>query len=171
IPRRAMTRAGRPIVSRPSKTTEPARLPMMPMIDFSVVVLPAPLRPRRVTTSPGFTSKRMPCSTWLSPYQASRSRTARRGAAVEAAAVRARAASAMAAGSDIGLDHLRVLRHAGVLALRQHAAAGEHRDPVRQGGDDREIVLDHQDGSVRRNAADQLRDALDILVAHAGHGL
>jgi hypothetical protein len=32
-------------------------------------------------------------------------------------------------------------------------------------------VLDHQDGSVRRNAADQLRDALDILAAHAGHGL
>ena len=27
---------------------------MMPMTDFSVVVLPAPLRPSRVTTSPAF---------------------------------------------------------------------------------------------------------------------
>jgi hypothetical protein len=42
-----------PIVSTPSKVIEPRRLAMMPMIDFSVVVLPAPLRPSRVTTSPG----------------------------------------------------------------------------------------------------------------------
>ena len=39
------------------------------MIAFSVVVLPAPLRPSRVTTSPRRTSKLTPCSTWLSPYQ------------------------------------------------------------------------------------------------------
>ena len=42
------------------KRIEPVRLPMMPMIDFSVVVLPAPLRPSSVTTSPAFTLKLMP---------------------------------------------------------------------------------------------------------------
>ena len=50
----------RPIVSRPAKATEPLRLPTMPMIAFSVVVLPAPLRPSSVTTSPGRTSKSTP---------------------------------------------------------------------------------------------------------------
>ena len=55
--------------------TEPVRLPMMPMIDFSVVVLPAPLRPSSVTTSPAFTSKLIPCRMWDSPYHASRLRT------------------------------------------------------------------------------------------------
>jgi hypothetical protein len=33
---------------------------MIPIIDFSVLVLPAPLRPSKVTTSPAFTSKLMP---------------------------------------------------------------------------------------------------------------
>ena len=42
------------------KRTEPVRLPMMPITDFSVVVLPAPLRPSSVTTSPALTLKFMP---------------------------------------------------------------------------------------------------------------
>ena len=56
-PARAMRSSDRPISSRPSKRTEPVRWPTMPMIDFSVVVLPAPLRPSSVTTSPARTSK------------------------------------------------------------------------------------------------------------------
>jgi hypothetical protein len=48
------------MISWPSKLTEPVRLPMMPMIDFSVEVLPAPLRPSKVTTSPAFTLKLTP---------------------------------------------------------------------------------------------------------------
>ena len=48
----------------------------IPMIDFSVVVLPAPLRPSSVTTSPAVTSNVTPCSTCDSPYQAFSSRTA-----------------------------------------------------------------------------------------------
>src|SRR5262245_64612667 len=41
-----------------------------PIMDFNVVVLPAPLRPSNVTTSPSCTWKSTPCRTWLSPYQA-----------------------------------------------------------------------------------------------------
>ena len=52
MPARAISLDGEPISSRPSKRTEPVRWPTMPMIDFSVVVLPAPLRPSSVTTSP-----------------------------------------------------------------------------------------------------------------------
>src|SRR5215207_4618648 len=127
-----MTRAGRLMVSTPSKTIEPFRLDRMPMIDFRVVVLPAPLRPSRVTTSPAATSKLIPCRTWDSPYQVSRFRTASSAAATAAVAGMlrcARAASGMHA-SDIGLDDARILRHGGVIAFGENAAAGEHGDPV-----------------------------------------
>src|SRR5687767_2318557 len=153
------------MVSTPSNRTEPLRLPRMPMIDFSVVVLPAPLRPSRVTTSPGRTSKLMPCSTWDSPYQVSSPCTASSGALSVAGATRA--ASAMAH-PDIGFDHARILRHGGVIPFGEHAAARQHGDAVGQRGDHREIVLDHQDGAVLGEAPDQRRDPVDVLVRHAG---
>jgi hypothetical protein len=59
-PSRAILSEALLISSWPLKRTEPVRLPMTPMIDFSVVVLPAPLRPSSVTTSPAFTLKLMP---------------------------------------------------------------------------------------------------------------
>ena len=48
-PRRAILSDDSLISSAPSNATEPVRLPMMPMIDLSVDVLPAPLRPSSVT--------------------------------------------------------------------------------------------------------------------------
>src|SRR3954469_684478 len=102
----------------------------MPMMDFIVVVLPAPLRPSSVTTSPGNTSKLIPCRTWDSPYQAWRSRTARRGA-VPAGGRGATAAALLAmTHSDVSLDDAGVLRHGGVVALRQDLPARQNRDPV-----------------------------------------
>ena len=47
-------------VSVPSNVILPSRRGTMPMIDRSVVVLPAPLRPSSVTTSPAATSKATP---------------------------------------------------------------------------------------------------------------
>src|ERR1700739_2092362 len=58
--------------SLPLKTTDPLVLSSRPMMDFNVVVLPAPLRPIRQTISPLATSMLMSCSTWLEPYQALR---------------------------------------------------------------------------------------------------
>src|ERR1044071_5617 len=98
----------------------------MPMIDFMVVVLPAPLRPSSVTTSPSRTSKVAPCSTWDSPYQACSPSTASRGAVP---------ASGMA-GSQIGFAHLRVGGDRLVVALGQHAATGQHGDAIGQVGHD-----------------------------------
>jgi hypothetical protein len=49
------------------KRIEPDAGFTMPMIELIVVVLPMPLRPISVTTSPGFTSKLIPNSAWLVP--------------------------------------------------------------------------------------------------------
>src|SRR5690242_19230203 len=122
MPSRAMARDDMRIVSTPSKTIEPLRFARMPMIDFRVVVLPAPLRPSSVTTSPGATSKVMPCSTCDSPYQVSSPLTASIGAAAPAGAGRVASAASAMADPDIGLDHPRILRDGGVFALGQHLA-------------------------------------------------
>src|SRR5205807_278463 len=66
---------GRRIVSAPPKVIEPSRCPTIPMIDLSVVVLPAPLRPKSVTTSPLATLNAAPWRICDSPYHALRSRT------------------------------------------------------------------------------------------------
>src|SRR5450755_2289783 len=105
------------MVSLPSSFTEPLRWLTMPMIDFSVVVLPAPLRPSRVTTSPCATSKLTPCRICDSPYHDCRSRTLSIAPDEAASGMR---------DSQVRLDHVRVLRDRGVVALRQHLSAREH---------------------------------------------
>ncbi len=62
------------------------------------------------------------------------------------------------------------LRHGGVVAFRQDAAAGQHGDAVAQAFHDRQIVLHHQDGAAGADAADQRHDAVHVLVRHAGRG-
>ena len=59
-PMRAIWSEDARMISWSLKRTEPVRLPIIPITDFSVVVLPAPLRPSSVTTSPAFTLKLMP---------------------------------------------------------------------------------------------------------------
>src|ERR1700730_7325142 len=159
MPARAITLDASLVSSRSSKRTEPVRFSTMPMIALSVVVLPTPLRPSSVTTSPACTSKVTPWSTWDSPYQASRLLTAR-----------SECPSAMA-DPEIGFAHRGILRHRLVVALGQHVAAGQHGDAVAQIGDDAEIVLDHQHGALVGQRPDQRADAGDVVVAHAGHRL
>src|SRR5215472_169003 len=133
----------------------------MPMIDFSVVVLPAPLRPSSVTTSPTKTSKLAPWSTWDSPYQACSPSTASSGAVL----------GLSMAGSEIGLAHAGMGRDGVIVALGHHATAREHSNAVGQVGDHAEIVLDHQHRAVGRDPLDERGHAVDVLVPHAGHGL
>src|SRR5207302_6092934 len=71
-PMRAIRSDDARMISSLLKRIEPVRLPMIPITDFNVVVLPAPLRPSKVTTSPAFTLKLTPWRMWDSPYQASR---------------------------------------------------------------------------------------------------
>src|ERR1700740_1671122 len=98
----------------------------MPMIDFSVVVLPAPFRPSNVTTSPSRTSRSTPCRICDSLYQACRSLTLSTVLSAAAGAM-AKAASAMPH-PEIGLLHLFVLRHLAIFALGQHTPARQHGD-------------------------------------------
>src|SRR5437588_9883487 len=127
----------------------------MPMIDLSVVVLPAPLRPSSVTTSPARTLKFAPCRMWDSPYQAFRPSAASSGVPE----------TSSMAGPHIRLPHFGIVRDRCVIALGEHAPAREHRDAMGKVGDDAEIVLDHQHRAVCRNRFDQGGDALDVLMA------
>src|SRR5438093_11039836 len=111
-----MASDGLATVSRSSKRTEPERLPTMPMTDFSVVVLPAPLRPSSVTSSPRPISKLTPCRMCDSPYQACRPSTFNSGSGM--------------ARPDVSFDDQRVLRHRGIRPLGQHLAARQHGDGV-----------------------------------------
>src|SRR5512139_906564 len=130
MPRRAISSDGWPTVSLPSNVTEPARFSTMPITDFKVVVLPAPLRPNNVTSSPRPISKPTPCRMCDSPYQACRPSTLSRVSTM--------------AGPDIGFDDGGILRHLGVGPLSQHLAARQHGDGVGQVGDHGHVVLDHQ---------------------------
>src|SRR5215831_5054979 len=173
IPIRAIRSDELRIISASPKRIEPLRLPMMPMIDFKVVVLPAPLRPSRVTTSPEWTLKLTPCRMWDSPYQASRFwtfSTWRASAAVDLAGASAILTSGMTS-SQIGFLDALVLGEIGVIALREHLSAGQHGDDVGEIGDHAQIMLDHQDGVFRRDALDQRGDLVDVLMPHAGHRL
>src|SRR5690606_24575520 len=118
------------------------------MIPNKVDVLPAPLRPKRVTTSPVFTSKSMPCSTWLSPYHPCNPATRSSGPLFPVLVITR---------SDIGLDHFGRFGHRLIIALGQNLATCEDRDPVRQVSNDRQIVLDHKDCAVLRHTPDQIR--------------
>src|ERR1051325_8793987 len=158
-------------MSWPSKRIDPVRFPMMPITDFSVVVLPAPLRPSSVTTSPAFTLKLTPCRMWDSPYHASRFSTASTGLPAAAAIGRSAIVTSGMPGSQIGFLDALVFCQLGIMAFRQHVTPRQHRDDVGEIGDHTQIVLDHQDGVFRRDALDQRGDLVDVFVAHAGHRL
>src|SRR5436305_14361926 len=110
------------MVSAPSIFTEPVRRGTIPMIDFMVVVLPAPLRPTSVTSSPLRTSRSTPCSTWDSPYHAC-------SLATESSASRM-------LGAQVRRDHGRMLRARLVGAFGKHLASP-------QNGDSRGAPRDH----------------------------
>src|SRR5882724_8121416 len=154
-PSRAMRSEESAIVSEPSNLTEPLRRGTIPMIDFSVVVLPAPLRPSSVTTSPRGTSNSTPWRMCDSPYHAFRPRTESRGA------------SAML-GSQVGLDHFGMRGHRAIVALGDDLAAREHGYAIGEVRHHAQVVLHHEHRAVDGNALDKRRDALDVRVRHAG---
>src|SRR5271169_5125262 len=137
MPSRAIRFEGSPVSSVPRKTIEPRRCGTIPMIARKVVVLPAPLRPSRVTTSPSATAKLIPCRMCDSPYQACSSSTRSNS--------RAEGDASGMTGPEIGLDDLGIVRHGGVIAFGQDATAGQHRDHVREIGNHGQIVLDRSE--------------------------
>src|SRR5689334_9078601 len=142
------------MMSSPLRRIAPVLLRTMPMMARKVVVLPAPLRPMRVRSSPSRTSKVMPCRALDSAYQACRLSTARRGAP-----------SRLIDASHIGRHDVGVRGHFGIGAFREHFAVLQNGDAIAQGGDDRQVVLDDEDRASFGGAPDERRDRLDILVS------
>ena len=64
---RTISCAGLCVMSSPWKRIVPARGWLRPLIERSVVDLPAPFEPISVTISPSFTSSEMPLSAWIVP--------------------------------------------------------------------------------------------------------
>ena len=119
------------------------------MIARSVVVLPAPLRPSSGDDLALARRRRsMPCRMWTSPYQPCRSLTSSSSRSAMASPrpypYRLRSPAGSFDTSRIG-------------AFGEHLAARQHRDAVGEVGDDRQVVLDHQDGAVAGDAPDQRR--------------
>src|ERR1700684_3658543 len=126
----------------------------MPITAFRVVVLPAPLRPSKVATSPSATLKLMPCSTCDSPYHASRSRTSSR--------VRLAAIASGMTGSKIGLAHFDVLRDLAIGAFGENLTTRQHGDHVGEVGDHRQVRLANQHGGRLGNRAQRNGDGAEF---------
>ena len=67
MPARATRYGAQPVISVPAKRTRPPLGGTRPMIAFSVVLRPEPLRPSRAATSPSATSRSMPWRAMLLP--------------------------------------------------------------------------------------------------------
>jgi hypothetical protein len=67
MPRRKMRSGAAPPIVSPSNAMRPAEGLSHPMMVLSVVVLPAPLRPKMLTTSPASTASVRPCNTGAEP--------------------------------------------------------------------------------------------------------
>ena len=77
----------------------------------------------------------------------------------------------MAAGAEVGLDHLLVLLHLGGRALGDLLAVVEHGEPVAQAHHQLHVVLDQQDGAaVLADLVDQLAQHQLLARVHAGGG-
>src|SRR6476661_157856 len=192
MPARARASAERLARSAPSKVMAPSICRCSPMTERSSVVLPAPLRPTSVTTSPGATSTDTSVSTRASPYHAERPDTSsmrgRPSAAMDFADSVAAAADlavvpvvvplvvsvlvlSLMGGSEVCRDDALVSADLLVGTLREHLPRLEHGHLVGQRPDDVHVVVDEHDGASDGQLLDEGDRAVDVLDAHAGGGL
>src|SRR4051812_18362728 len=133
MPSLTISCAGSFLMSVPANVTLPARGAMMPLIVRSVVVLPAPFDPIRVTISPSRTSIEMPLSASMRPYDVRRFSIRSRGSPAARGArsvIASRLARGGSAGAEVGLDHGRVALDLDRDALGDLLAVIEHRDAL-----------------------------------------
>src|SRR5437764_11676685 len=145
---------GRPCSGLPSNTIVPPLGRTMPMSDRTVVVLPMPLRPSKVTASPGRTPNETPNSTWLCPYAVTSASTSsitprpprrdRRAALRDCADLLGRAG-----GDDAPVD--------------------QHRDAVGEGEHGVHVVLDENERLAALEEGEQRDHALSLLHPHSRH--
>src|SRR5262249_53031540 len=158
-PSLAMRNEVSPRSCRPSNMTLPPRGAVMPMIERMVVVLPMPLRPSSVTTSPRRTSRSTPNSTWLWPYLVSSPSTVSTDV------------SRVILFAEIGHAHAGVISNLVGGSGRDDAAADQHRDAVGEREHRVHVVLDQEDRVLPLYAFQQLRHRARFLDAQTRHRL
>src|SRR3954469_11320525 len=109
---------------RPAKRTSPESGRTSPMIAFSVVVLPAPLRPRSTATSPARSSRSTSKRIRARPYPAL-----------------SRLSSSVA---KVDLPHAGIGANLGGRAARDQLARVQHDDAAGEAEDDLHVVLGEQ---------------------------
>src|SRR5690349_20765731 len=127
--------------SEPPHETVPSTCRCRPSTDRSSVVLPAPLRPTRITTSPGSTLRSTSLSTFASPYQAESPATCR-----TCWEPWATWSDLLFSGlSEVGGDDLLVVADLVVGALGEDLTGLQHGHGVGQRADDVHVVVDEHD--------------------------
>src|SRR5215472_6431296 len=119
----------------PSNVTAPPVGGSRPMTARIVVVLPMPLRPISVTTSPAPTVKLTSNSTCAGPYPACRCATESRPVIRSFHLV-----------AEVRRCHLRIGAHLLRRAAREQAAVDEHRDAISEREHRGHVVLDQHHG-------------------------
>src|ERR1700733_14929275 len=128
--------------SLPLNVADPRVLSIRPMIDFRVVVLPAPLRPIRQTISPFATSILMSWMAWLAPYQAFR-------------LLICNIRSVLPLAQIDPLDRL-VLANFRGCAFREQLAVMQHQDTIADAEHQLHLVFDQDDRPLGGELDDQI---------------
>src|SRR6478609_7218690 len=130
------------VMSWPSKTMDPWDSGLIPEIARMVVVLPAPLAPIRVTSSPSSTDNEMPCSASIRPYATFMSLISSRG---------------IVGHPQVGGDNRGVVADLGRQTFGDLLAELQYHDPVGHPHHQPHVVLDQQHRvPVRPDLADQI---------------
>src|SRR5262245_24986815 len=137
MPARAMACAGKPPIAWPANVTCPRLGFHKPMIVRSVVVLPAPLRPKSTVRSPSGTSKSTPCRMWYCPMCVCMPASVSSGSGM---------AGAPGRDPEVGLLHDRRANHLGRRPVRHQAAVVQHDDAIGEAAHHLHFVLDQQNG-------------------------
>src|SRR5258708_2048333 len=153
-PARTIAPAGAEVISSPQKKIRPVRDGMIPEIDRSVVVFPAPLAPRSVRNSPSAHCSSIPCRTGDSPKDpptfSSRSMM----------------------GPQIRFYHRLVASDLLRTALRDLRARRDDHDPLARAHDHAHVMLDkHDRHSLRLQTLQDLDERLGLAWIEPRRGL
>src|SRR5258706_9099646 len=133
MPARAISGVAAAVMSRPRKRTSPRLAFHNPMMVRSVVVLPAPLRPRSTVISPSGTSRSTPWRMWYWPM-----------CVCTPASRRSASAIGVRRNAEIGLLHDGGGHHGDRIAVGDDAPFVQDEDAVGKRSHDFQLVLDQQ---------------------------
>src|SRR4051794_27569048 len=160
-PMRASASVPAPFTCRPAMCTQPAVGVICPLITFSVVVFPPPFGPSRATTLPTGTTRSTPWSTSMRPYAAFTPLSSRTFSAIGG---RVLEGGLLGRGAEVRVEHRLVLLDLLGGADREDGAEVEHVDPRAHAHDQRDVVLDHEDGhALGREVEQQVGECVGLL--------